>query len=280
MTDSADPLRVKLLVEDRIAVIRLSDPQRRNAMSLLMRGQLLAALRGIEDGGEVDAIVITGDGDAAFSAGADINEVAERTAASELSSQAQLRRELPRLVEALRLPTVAALNGYCLGAGLELALACTLRLAADNATLGLPEINLGVIPGSGGTQRLTRLVGLGRAMQLITLGEPISAAEAYRIGLVNQVYPQSELLQQALAICRKWQSKGPISLMLSRDAVLKSGDLELASGIDYENKLFALAIASGERDEGVKAFREKRKPRFRSTTATADARLSDTPSTD
>lgn len=256
--------RVKLAIEDRIAILRLNDPARRNAMSLPMREQCLATLRGLEQGNEVDALVITGEGDKAFSAGADINEVAERTVAGELSTLAQLRRELPRLIETMRLPTVAAINGYCLGAGLELALACTLRIAADNATLGLPEINLGVIPGSGGTQRLTRLVGLGRAMELVTLGESISAAEAYRIGLVNRICAQAELLHEALRICRTWQSKGPVSLMLSRDAVLKSGDLDLASGLDYENKLFALAIASGERDEGVSAFREKRKPNFRS----------------
>jgi 1,4-dihydroxy-2-naphthoyl-CoA synthase len=144
-------------------------------MSLPMREQCVAALRELEQGGEADAVVITGDGDKAFSAGADINEVATRTVAGELATRAQLRRELPRLLESMRLPTIAAINGYCLGAGLELALACTLRIAADDATLGLPEINLGVIPGSGGTQRLARLVGMGRAMELVTLGEPITA---------------------------------------------------------------------------------------------------------
>jgi len=259
MTDT----RICLTLDARIAVIRLSDPERRNAMSLPMREQCLAALRGLEERGEADAVVITGDGDKAFSAGADINEVAQRTVEGELSTRAQLRRELPRLLESMRLPTIAAIHGHCLGAGLELALACTLRIASDEAKLGLPEINLGVIPGSGGTQRLARLVGMGRAMELVTLGEPIDAQEAWRIGLVNRVCPAAELLPLALEICRKWQSKGPVSLMAARDAVLRSGDLDLAAGLDYENKLFALAIASGERDEGVKAFREKRKPRFR-----------------
>ena len=255
--------RIKLAIEERIAVIRLSDPQRRNAMSLPMREQCLAALRGIEAAGSADAVVITGDGDQAFSAGADIEELARRTVEGELSTQAQLRRELPRFLETMRMPSIAAINGHCLGAGLELALACTLRIAAEGARLGLPEVNLGVLPGSGGTQRLTRIVGLGRAMELATLGEPIDAAEAWRIGLVNRVAPPGELLAQALEICRKWQSKGAVSLMACRDAVLRSPDLDLAAGLDYENKLFALAIASGERDEGVKAFREKRKPRFR-----------------
>jgi enoyl-CoA hydratase len=259
-----EPLtHVKVAIEDRIAILRLSDPARRNAMSLTMREECVDVLRELESVGEADAIVITGDGDKAFSAGADLDELARRTIESEVSTRAQLRRELPRLIEGLRLPTLAAIDGYGLGAGLELALACTLRIAADTAKLGLPEVSLGVIPGSGGTQRLARLVGLGRAMELVTLGEAIDANEAWRIGLVNRVCAAEELMPTALAICRRWQAKGPVSLMLARDAVLRSADADLASGLDYENKLFALAIASGERDEGVKAFREKRPARFR-----------------
>lgn len=250
-------------VKDRIAVLTLTDPPKRNAMSVLLRKELIACLQKLESTGEVDAIIITGDGDKSFSAGADVNEVATRTPAKELSIEAQLRRELPRLIETMRIPTIAAINGFCLGAGLELALACTLRIASNNAILGLPEINLGVIPGSGGTQRLIRFVGLGRAMELITIGEPISADEAFRIGLINKVCTQLELMDIAQSFCKKWQSKGPISLMLARDAVLKSFDLDLLSGIDYENKLFALALASGERDEGVAAFKEKRPANFR-----------------
>ena len=263
MPDNPLAPRIKVSIEERIAVIRLMDPDKRNAMSLPMREQCVQALRGMEERDEVDAVIFTGDGDKAFSAGADINEVAKRTVAGELSTKAQLRRELPRLVESMRLPTIAAINGYCLGAGLELALACTLRIAALDAMLGLPEINLGVIPGSGGTQRLTRMVGVGRAMELVTLGEPVDAQEAYRIGLVNRVCAPDELLAVAMDIARKWQAKGPVSLMAARDAVLRSPDLDIAAGLDYENKLFALAIASGERDEGVAAFREKRKPKFR-----------------
>ena len=256
--------RTRLEIADRIAVLTLSDPERLNAMSLPMREEVIALLRELEDSGEVDCVIFIGDGTKAFSAGADINEVAKRTLAAELSTKAQLRRELPRLLEGLRLPTVAAINGFCLGAGLELALACTLRIAAETAKLGLPEINLGVIPGSGGTQRLARLVGMGRAMELVTLGETITAAEAHRIGLVNGVHPAEGLMEAARAICRKWQSKGPISLMVARDAVLRSAGVDMQFGMEYKNKLFALCIASGERDEGVKAFMEKRKPGFRS----------------
>lgn len=255
--------RIKLNIDERIATLVLSDPEHRNAMSLAMREECIQALHHLEESGEADCIIITGDGPKAFSAGADISELAQRSMTGELSTKAQLRRELPRLVETLRLPTLAAINGFCLGAGLELALACTLRIAGEPAKLGLPEINLGVIPGSGGTQRLARLVGLGRAMALVTLGEPISAAEAWRIGLVNSVHPDAGLIASAREICRKWQSKGPVSLMAARDAVLKSVDVDLQTGIDYENKLFALCLASGERDEGVKAFLEKRKACFR-----------------
>lgn len=255
--------RIKIGIEERIATITLSEPERLNAMSLEMRMECIQALRRLEESGEVDCVIVTGDGPKAFSAGADINELATRTVPGELSTAAQLRRELPRLIETLRLPTLGAINGFCLGAGLEVALAFTMRIAAESARIGLPEINLGVIPGSGGTQRLARMVGLGRAMELVTLGEPVTAQEAHRIGLVNRVCPDGELMATARAICKKWQSKGSVSLMAARDAVLRSADVDLQTGIDYENKLFALCIASGERDEGVKAFLEKRTARFR-----------------
>ena len=250
-------------IEDRIATITLTDRERRNAMSLPMREECMDALRVLEEGVEADCIILTGDGPKAFSAGADINELKDRSVASELSSKAGLRRELARLLETMRLPTLACINGYCLGAGLEIALACTLRIAARSARLGLPEINLGVIPGSGGTQRLTRMVGLGKAMEMVTLGAPISAEDALAIGLVNAVHEDADLLDAGREICRGWQAKGPISLMAARDAVLASQDADLTAGIDYERKLFALCLASGERDEGVTAFLEKRKPEFR-----------------
>lgn len=255
--------RIRLAIEDRIACLTIDHPERLNAMSLEIRQEMMAALRALEADGEADCVLITGAGDKAFSAGADINEVKTRTVAGELSTAAQLRRELPFLIERLRLPTLACINGFCLGAGLELALACTLRIASDAAKLGLPEINLGVLPGSGGTQRLTRMIGLGRTMEMVTLGEPISAEEAHRVGLVNAVHPADALMEAGFGIARKWRSKGPVSLMSARDAVLRSPDLDLAAGLDYENKLFALCIASGERDEGVAAFLEKRKPRLR-----------------
>lgn len=255
--------KIVLEVDERIATIRINDPERRNAMRIAIREEMIDALKTLERDDTADVVLITGAGDKAFSAGADINEVKNRTVTGELSTRAQLRRELPFLLERLRLPTIACINGYCLGAGLEMALACTLRVAARKAMLGLPEINLGVIPGSGGTQRLARMIGLGRAMEMVTLGEPISADEAERIGLVNRVFDEDWLMSGALEIARKWQRKGPVSLMAARDAVLRSADVDLASGLDYENKLFALCLASGERDEGVDAFLNKRSAEFR-----------------
>lgn len=255
--------KILLEVNDRIAIITINDPERRNAMRLQIREEMIDALRTLERDGLADAVLITGAGEKAFSAGADINEVKTRTMAGELSTQAQLRRELPFLLERLRLPTIACINGYCLGAGLEMALACTLRVASRKALLGLPEINLGVIPGSGGTQRLARMIGLGRAMEMVTLGEPVAAEAALGMGLVNRVFDDGELIQGALEIARQWQRKGPVSLMAARDAVLRSADADLATGMDYENKLFALCLASGERDEGVDAFLNKRPAKFR-----------------
>lgn len=255
--------KIRLAVDDGIATLTLVDPDRLNAMSLAMRREMIDALNELERTPGVAAVIITGDGDKAFSAGADINEVRTRTPAGELSTEAQLRRELTRLLESMRLPTIAAVNGHCLGAGLEMALACTLRIGAKNAKFGLPEINLGVIPGSGGTQRLVRMIGLGRAMEMATLGKPITAERAFDIGLINALHPQEELLDAARETCRGWQQKGPLSLMLARDALLRSCDVDLQTGLDYENKLFALCLASGERDEGVAAFLEKRPARFR-----------------
>lgn len=257
--------RISVEITERIATLVIDHPDRLNAMSLEIRQEMIAALRQLEESGETDAIIITGAGEKAFSAGADINEVKTRSVTGELSTAAQLRRELPFLLERLRLPTLACINGYCLGAGLEMALACTLRIASDKAKIGLPEINLGVLPGSGGTQRLTRMIGVGRTMEMVTLGEPVSAQRAYDMGLINAVHPPEQLMDAAKEIARKWQSKGPVSLACARDAVLRSADVDITTGLDYENKLFALCLASGERDEGVSAFLEKRKANFRKT---------------
>ncbi|HEY3563608.1 MAG TPA: enoyl-CoA hydratase-related protein [Casimicrobiaceae bacterium] len=239
------------------ATVTLDVAGKFNRVSMPARDELRAAFEELDRDDAIRFVVLTGAG-GAFTAGGDIPGFLERSAwhVSRLADNVAAPERCTK-------PVVAALRGYTFGVGLELALACDFRIAADDVQLGFPEVTIGMIPGSGGTQRLARLVGLGRAMELVTLGEAIDANEAWRIGLVNRVCAAEELMPTALAICRRWQAKGPVSLMLARDAVLRSADADLASGLDYENKLFALAIASGERDEGVKAFREKRPARFR-----------------
>lgn len=249
--------------EEEILLVTLNRPDRLNAMRNHLRRELLNCLLQAEADPSVRAIVVTGAGDRAFSAGAEIQELQERTLHSELSRPAELRRELPRVAESLSKPVIAAINGFCLGAGLEFAMACTIRIASENAKLGLPEINLGVIPGSGGSQRLPRLVGLGWAMQMAVTGEPVSAETAARIGLVTEVVPQTQLLDRAMALARTVGAKAPVAFAAARDAVLRALDSDLATGIDYERKLFALCCATADKAEGIAAFLEKRKPQFR-----------------
>ena len=183
--------------------------------------------------------------------------------ASEIGSAATLRKELPTTIERLAKPTVAAINGYCFGAGLELALGCTVRIASDNASLGQPEITLGQIPGSGGTQRLYRFVGLGWAMQMVLTGEPVDTETALRIGLVTEVRPQEKLLARALELAHILGSRAPLAFVSGRDAVLRSTEMDLLSGIDYERKLYAICVGSEDGEEGLKAYAEKRLPQYK-----------------
>jgi enoyl-CoA hydratase/carnithine racemase len=160
-------------------------------------------------------------------------------------------------------PTVAAINGYCFGAGLEFSLGCTVRIASDNALLGQPEITLGQIPGSGGTQRLYRFVGLGWAMQMVLTGEPVDAAKAREIGLVTETTRQEDLLGRAKELARTLGSRAPMAFMAGRDAVLRSTETDLLTGIDYERKLYAICMATEDNKEGLRAYREKRAPNYK-----------------
>lgn len=252
-----------LLVErrDEVLVVRFNRPRQRNAMRLELRRELIQCLLGAESDESVTAIVITGAGDVAFSAGADLEELAVRTSVSEMGRAAELRRELPRVAETLGKPTVAAINGLCIGGGLEFALACTVRLASENAAFSLPEVNLGVITGSGGSQRLPRAVGLSWAMYLLTTGESIDAACAAKIGLVTEVVPGEQLLDRAVAVARLIGSKSQMAFIGARDAVVKSFDLDLASGIEFERKAFGLCLGTGDKDRAVAEFFARRKER-------------------
>jgi enoyl-CoA hydratase/carnithine racemase len=249
--------------DQEIAIITINRPEVRNALNLQVKQACLDALREADADPEVRVAIVTGAGDRAFAAGADIGELQQRTTVSEILPQARVTRDLAWQLENMSKPTIAAVNGYALGGGCEVALACTLRIASDTARFGLLEINLGIIPGNGGTQRLTHLVGRGRAMQMVLTGEMIDAQEAYRIGLVNQVVPQSQLMEAAKELARKIATKPPLAVMLAKQAVNQALEGGLSAGLDYEAKLFALLCGTADKAEGVSAFLEKRQPQFR-----------------
>jgi len=246
-----------------VLVVTLHRPEKLNAMTHQMRVDLLDCVRCAEDDDAVRAIVFTGYGDKAFCAGANIPELKERTMASEIGNPATLRKELPTTVERLGKPTVAAINGHCYGAGLEFSLGCTIRIASDNALMGQPEIKLGQIPGSGGTQRLHRFVNLGWAMQLVLTGEAVDAETARSIGLVTEVTSQQNVVPRALELARMLGSRAPLAFAAGRDAVLRSTESDLMTGIDYERKLYAMLMATEDRNEGLAAFRENRAPVYK-----------------
>jgi enoyl-CoA hydratase/carnithine racemase len=260
------PMTYKNLMTDmdgELLVVTLHRPEKLNAMTHQMRVDLLDCIRQAEENEAVRAIVFTGHGDKAFCAGANIPELEERTLQSEMGNAATLRKELPTTVERLAKPTVAAINGHCYGAGLEFSLGCTIRIVSENALLGQPEIKLGQIPGSGGTQRLYRFVGLAWAMQLVLTGEPVDAETARSIGLVTEVTAQDKLLGRAKELARTLGSRAPLSFVAGRDAVLRSTESDLLTGIDFERKLYAMLMATEDRDEGLAAYREKRDPVYK-----------------
>lgn len=250
-------------MDNELLIATFRRPEKLNAISHQMRIDLMDCVQKAETDDHVRAIVITGDGDKAFSAGADIPELSKRTLVTEMGPESDLRKELPTVIERLGKPTVAAINGYCFGAGMEIALGCTVRIASENAKLAQPEITLGQIPGSGGTQRLSRFVGLGWAMQMILTGEPVDAETARNIGLVTEVQSPDGLLPRAKQLARTLGSRAPLAFVAGRDAVLRSTETDLLNGIDYEKKLYALCMASEDGHEGLKAYAEDREPVYK-----------------
>jgi enoyl-CoA hydratase len=246
---------------DGIALVTVNRPEKLNALSRAVVGELETAFARIASDPAIGGAILTGAGEKAFVAGADIAELA---AISPLEACEYARRgqRVLRALETCGKPTVAAINGFALGAGLELAMACTVRFASEDARLGQPEVKLGLIPGYGGTQRLPRLVGRGRALELIVSGEPITAAEGHRIGLVNGVVPASGLL----AYCRAWLARvlgnGPVALGLAMECADAAFDAGLEEGLRLEAALFGICAATEDRSEGTRAFLEKRKPVF------------------
>lgn len=252
-----------LLLErrERVAVITINRPQKLNALNIQTREEGAAALDELREDESVRVVVITGAGEKSFVAGADIAEFEGRTAVSQ--REVMTARSLFTAVDTFPKPVIAMINGFCLGGGCELALSCDIRVAGENARFGQPEINLGIIPGGGGTQRLTRLVGEGKAMELILTGDMIDAQTAYTLGLVNMVVPAADLEARTLELAARIAEKSPIALRMAKEAVKAASRSNLDEGLRREVDLFALCFSSQDKDEGVRAFIEKRKPEFK-----------------
>jgi len=246
---------------DRIALITVNRPEKLNALNDATIGELGEAIEEARSRDDVAGIILTGAGTKAFVAGADIAELAEQGPVDGRERSLRGQRVFTRF-ETSPKPTIAAINGYALGGGCELALACHIRVASEGAKLGLPETNLGIGPGYGGTQRLPRLVGKGRALQLILTGEMIDAGEAYRIGLVNKVVPSGELLSAAEALMRQILAKGPIAVALCIEAVNRGLEGTLDDGLAIEANHFGLLASTADMREGMRAFMEKRPAAF------------------
>jgi len=244
-----------------IAYVTVNRPKVLNALNMATMEELRAAFTDIKNDASIRVAIMTGSGEKAFIAGADIAELAKHGAVSgkEYTHRGQ---SVLDLIENLGKPVIACINGYALGGGCEIAMACTMRLASENAKFGQPEVKLGIIPGYGGTQRLPRLVGKGIAMQLVLAGEMISAQEAHRIGLVNEVVPTTELIPRAEAIAQKIIANAPLAVHYAMEAVNKGMEMTLAEGLYLEAVLFAVACASEDKKEGTTAFLEKRPAKF------------------
>jgi len=238
------------------ALVTLNRQDKLNAMSMILKEELIRVLRELDADTNTRTIVITGAGQKAFTAGADIQEFQGRTAIEQWRMYE--RMTLYDTVDRIAKPILAMINGYCFGGGLELAMACDIRIAAAEATLGQTEINIGIIPGGGGSQRLARLVGLGNALKLTLAGDRVDASEALRIGLVDEVVPQARLEQRTFELAAKIASKSALAVRLAKAAVRASARLPLDQGLRYEQSLFSLAMASEDKEEGVRAFLEKR----------------------
>jgi enoyl-CoA hydratase len=244
-----------------IAYVTVNRPKVLNALNTPTWKDLRAAFEDARDDAAVRGIILTGAGDKAFIAGADISELA-RVTAFEAEQSSRFGQEILDLIENLGKPVIAAVNGFALGGGCETAMACTMRIAVETAKFGQPEVALGLVPGGGGTQRLPRLVGKGRALHLILSGEMISAHEAYRIGLVNEIVPAADLVTRAETILKKIASNAPIAVKFALEAVNKGLETSQGEGLLLEASYFGLCAATEDKKEGTTAFLEKRAPQF------------------
>lgn len=251
-----------LEIKDNTAIVTINRPDKLNALNHQTLTELKNIFDEIKNNDEIYSIILTGSGEKAFVAGADISEL-NKLNMLEGKKFAEYGQNVFNIIENFEKPVIAAVNGFALGGGCELALACHFRIASDNAKFGQPEVNLGIIPGYGGTQRLARLVGIGRAMEMILTGDMIDANEALRIGLVNKVFPLSDLKTKVLEITQKINSKGQQAIRLAINAVKATNRMNLQEGLDFEAVLFALCCGTEDFKEGTSAFLEKRKPAFK-----------------
>ena len=249
-------------VEDKIAIISIDRPEVLNALNRETFHELHEAVLSVRDDDSVGGMIVTGAGEKAFVAGADINELVQATALS--GREASIRgQETLQLFELMGKPVIAAINGYALGGGFELALGCHIRIAAENAMMGLPEVGLGIMPGFGGSQRLPRLIGTSRALELILTGKSISAEEALSWGIVSKVVPEGEALNDAKEMMKEILTKAPMSIKMSIEAVNRGMNMSLDEGLAIESDRFGLLCGTEDMKEGMNAFLEKREAKFK-----------------
>ena len=250
---------ILLAVDGPVATVTLNRPQALNALNAPLLSELVDALTKLDADEAVRCIVITGN-ERAFAAGADIKEMADASSVDMLRRNALARYDAVRKIAK---PIIAAVSGWALGGGCELAMACDMIVASETARFGQPEINIGIMPGAGGTQRLTRALGKARAMELILTGDYLSAQEAHARGLVNRIAPPELYLEEAQKLARRIAAQPPVAVRLAKDAVLKAQDLSIEEGLDYERRLFYLLFATEDQKEGMAAFVEKRPPQWK-----------------
>jgi len=248
-------------VDGPIAVLTVNRPDKRNAVTNAVVEEIDRALDRVEANPDLRVLILTGAGDKAFVAGADIGELDRRDTILG-RTETRRRQEVYTRIEQLDIPSIAAINGWALGTGLELTLVCTLRVASSKARMGQPEVKLGIIPGAGGTYRLPRLVGMGRAMEMILTGEPVTADEALAMGLVNRVVPPENLMEEARALAEMIVARPKLAVQYAKEAVLRCVEGSLIEGLAHESYLHALSCGTEDKKEGIAAFLEKRDPKF------------------